>query len=371
MPAPAGNTTDEDEPPGDSVETPKPLPFTPGSAPKDSVESAISFLRLPTWQSRYVNCNANNSEVSCYEIVKAAATLRAWETAPPIGYIWVNIKGQSLPDRMSMLYHGLQIAVSTNRTLYVDRSKFDPFELPRSIQNAQDSMPGQELVTNERFACSDISGRFPKLFFQDVSWPQVFYIHPTLAPWLREHFGYHAAYFMGNYLFGGDKADKKCRVADSVNAVEAFQHHPHHEFMKVSQFGTVIDRCGVQPQNSVFVTNTNESFAGSAKEPVRVDMGSPGSVVCGLRKLMATSRIIFTFGSRFGFWAAALQGRAGGFINPVDNICSNTSNSQQGSLWHTYCPRGHPVCSFRANAKLYVCGPDTREIKAYLGYLLW
>jgi hypothetical protein len=348
-----------------------PLPLTPGSAPNDAIESAVSFLHLPIWSNGYINCTSNNSEVSCHEIVKAAATLRSWETSKTIGYVWVNVNSKSLPDRMSMLYHGLQIAVSTNRKLYVDRTKFDPIDLPASIENTKNSMPGEELRTDHMFVCIDISSRHPKLFFQDASWPQALYIHPTIAPWLRENFGYHAAYFMGNYLFGMDHSDKKCRIKDSVNAVEGFQYDDDQDMLMLSQFENVLGRCGVSLQDSVFVVNTNEKIPGLVKKVIPVEITSSVSLVCGLRKLMSANRIIHTFGSRLGFWATALQGRAGGFVNPLDNICVNMSNSQQGSLWHTFCPKEKPICIYRTNARLLVCGSDVRNIKAYLEYLLW
>jgi hypothetical protein len=229
-----------------------------------------------------------------------------------------------------MLYHGLQIALSTNRKLYVDRSRFDPLELPRVITNAKDAMHGEELRADHQFVCADVSSRHPKLFLQDASWPQALYIHPTIGPWLRKNFGYHAAYFMGNYLFGTNKIKQNCRSDGSAVAVEGFGWPRDREMLPLSHFKTVVGRCGVDLSENVFVVNSEETSRKWAKEVVQIDTSSVKSQVCALRRLMAVKRIVHTFGSRLGFCATAMQGRAGGFVNSIDNICVNMSNSQQG-----------------------------------------
>jgi hypothetical protein len=130
----------------------------------------MSFLRLTAWSSGYKHCNVEDSEVSCYDIVTAAAALQEWEktipTSKSVGYVWVNVDGKPLADRMSMLYHGLQIAASTNRKLFVDRSRFAPLELPTAIEHSKSSMTGQEVRTDHTIVCKDISDQRPKVLFQ-------------------------------------------------------------------------------------------------------------------------------------------------------------------------------------------------------------
>jgi hypothetical protein len=302
--------------------------------------------------------------------------LQEWEKtiakAKTVGYVWVNVEGKPLADRMSMLYHGLQIAASTNRRLFVDRTRFAPLELPEAIEHSQSSMIGDEIQTDHTFACIDVSDRQPKILFQGASWPQALYIHPTISPWLRKHFGYHAAYFMGNYLFGTIKPPgEECQSGDPVDAVEGFQYSHDLKILPPEQFGRVLGRCGIDAEQSVFVLSADAQVPKEAKQFLVLDTTSTESQVCGLRQLMSAKRIIHTFGSRLGFWATAMQGSAGGFVNPLDNICVNMSNSQQGSLWHTYCPKECPMCTYRTNSRLYVCGSDIGNVKSYIEYLLW
>jgi hypothetical protein len=350
-----------------------PLPFRPGSAPEEAVKSAVSFMRLPTWSKGYTKCDSENSEVSCQEIVRAAEILEKWEhlvsSKKTVGYVWVNVDNKPFPDRMSMVYHGLQIAVSTNRALYVDRRKLEPFQLPKVIGERKDGMTADEVRVDHTFVCLDVSDRRPRITFQGASWPQALYIHPTIAPWLRDHFGYHAAYFLGNYLFGTvTPPETRCVSGEFEDAVEVFEYRKDTEMLTPYRFPLVLGRCGIDPGRSVFILNTDKDVP--ANESMRIG-SSPESHVCGLRKLMSAKRIIHTFGSRLGFWATAMQGRSGGFVNPLDNICVNTSNSQQGSVWHTYCPKEKEACIYRTNSRFFVCGSDVSDIKSYVEYLLW
>jgi hypothetical protein len=108
------------------------------------------------------------------------------------------------------------------------------------------------------------------------------------------------------------------------------------------------------------------------QEVVLVPKDKPDSLICALRKLISSRRIIHTFGSRFGFWATALQGVSGGFVNGLDNICVNTTNSQQGSIWHTWCPREFSDHVYRTNSHFYPCTPDsTEDFRLFARYLFW
>jgi hypothetical protein len=297
--------------------------------------------------------------VSCFEIVRAADTLRAWESAvdrrATRGQVWVNITDEPLGDRLSMLYHGLQIAAATSRDLYVDRSKL-PFSLPAPVRDSRGAdLGGSVIATDHLFGCIDTSARHPRITFSGATWPQVMYTHPTISEWLRAHFSFHAAYFMGNYLFGtARKPAKGCRVRDAIDAVEGFEYEAT-DMMKPANFNRVVGRCGIEPEpKHVMVITSNHTDQTS----------------CLLTKLMSARRIVHTFGSRFGFWATAMQGAAGGFVNSIDAICVNMPNFQQGSLWHAFCPPEKKDYIFRTNLRLYVCGGTTDDIQLYIKYLL-
>jgi hypothetical protein len=337
-----------------------PLPFVARPARRSDVKSAVAFLRLPTWSHGYSRCGSDASEVSCFEVVRAADALRAWEAAvgrgATRGHVWVNITDEPLGDRLSMLYHGLQIAAATNRDLSVDHSRL-PFSLPAAVKDSRGAdLGGSVTAADHLFGCIDASPRRPRITFSGATWPQVMYTHPTISEWLRTHFSFHAAYFMGNYLFGTTrKAAKRCMLSQAIDAVEGFEYKAR-DMMKPIDFGPVVGRCGIEPEpKHVMIITSNLS----------------DSAACVLTRLMSARRIVHTFGSRFGFWATAMQGAAGGFVNSIDRICVNMTNSQQGSLWHTFCPPEKNNYIFRTNSRLYICGGTTDDIQLYIRYLLW
>ena len=355
-----------------------PLPVINRSAPKNDVEWAEKYLRLPTWSTGYHKCDSEDSEVSCYEIVRAAKEVERWskmvKSQNTIGHVYVQITNEPFPDRLSMLYHGIQIAISTGRNLITDVSKFTPLSLPETVQNSDKDVEGNTLPTNYLFGCSDISDRFLNIKFYNASWPQVLYTHSVVAPYMRENFGYHAAYFLGNYLFGQvEKPESKCFIPDGINdIVEGWRFPGDGDMLQPRFYTTYLPRCGVVPANSEMITNEFDEEQGKAyKSAVPINGADSASLVCSLRRMISAKRIIQTFGSRLGFWATALQGSKGGFLNSIDRICVNMSNSQQGSLWHTYCPQEKEGYLYRTNSRFYICGPNAKDARLYIQYLLW
>jgi hypothetical protein len=225
---------------------------------------------------------------------------------------------------------------------------------------------GEVIHADSTFSCADLSDRNPKIVFDGAAWPQVFYIHYELSPWLRKHFGFHAAYFLGNYLFGSQDSPE-CRIESSISTVEGF-HFAFPEAITPDHFAQLINRCGIDPKSSLLVVNGTDNVS-SFSDVVRFD--KEVDFVCVLRKLISGTRIVHTFGSRLGFWAAALQGNAGGIMNSIDHICVNLTNSQQGSLWHTYCPMAMRSEVFTANRVLFSCHSQMDNFLLYFQYLLW
>lgn len=355
-----------------------PLPVINRSAPKNDVEWAENYLRLPVWSTGYHKCDSGNSEVSCYEIVRAAKEVEKWskkvKNQNTIGNVYVQITEEPFPDRLSMLYHAIQIAISTGRSVITDVSKFAPLSLPDTIKNSKKDEGGNSLPTNYLFGCSDISDRFLDIKFFNASWPQVLYTHSVVAPYMRENFGYHAAYFLGNYLFGQvEKPESQCFIPDGIDEIVEGWRFPGDGDMLLPRFYTnFLQRCGFTPSNSEMITNEqDEEMKKTYKSVAQITTTDPNSLVCSLRRMTSSKRIIQTFGSRLGFWATALQGNKGGFMNSIDRICVNMTNSQQGSLWHTYCPQEKEGYLYRTNSRFYICGPNAKDARLYIQYLLW
>ena len=355
-----------------------PLPLISKTVPTKDAQWAEKFLRLPVWSSGYNNCSSENSEVSCYELFRAAKAIEEWETMvknkKTFGYVYVYVKEEEFPDRLSMLYHGLQIAIITKRNLITNRAKYEPLELPSIIENAKGDEDGFKLITNYSFGCSDLSHKNPYLKFSNASWPQVLYTHNAIAPKLRESFGFHAAYFMGNYLFGTSEIPKdNCYFPDSSDIIEGWTFTQENIFLNPVNYYQFLPRCGCDLDDSIIIVRnpvTDIHFINKHKYAMEIS-DSPSDMVCGLRSLMSGKRIIQTFGSRLGFWATAMQGSKGSFINVVDHICVNMTNSQQGSIWHTYFPYDRDQLVYRSNNWFHICGPNIDDARLYIDYLLW
>lgn len=355
-----------------------PLPVINRSAPKNDVDWAEKFLRLPTWSSAYHKCDSENSEVSCYEIVRAAREVEKWskkvKNQNTIGHVYVQITEEPFPDRLSMLYHGIQIAISTGRNLITDVSKFAPLSLPDTIKDSKTDKGGNVLPTNYLFGCSDVSDRFLDIKFYNASWPQVLYTHPVVAPYMRNNFGYHAAYFLGNYLYGQtEKPESDCFIPEGIDdIIEGWRFPGDPDMLQPRFYTTFLPRCGIQNMNSEMITNEpDEELKKIYKSVAKITTADPSSLVCSLRRMTSAKRIVQTFGSRLGFWATALQGSKGSFMNTIDRICVNMTNSQQGSLWHTYCPQEKEAYLYRTNSRFFICGPNAKDARLYIQYLLW
>jgi len=349
------------------------MPIFSGSASKKEVEAATKLMRLPTWSAGYASCDSQQSEVSCLELHKAAKTILNYEKSvkdgTAKGHVLVKISNHGLPDRMSMLYHGLSIAMATNRILYTNTSMF-PFKLPSIVKSADDSTDGIELPTDYQFGCANVSPKYQKLMISNSTWPQALYTHHVIAPFLRESFSFHAAYFLGNYLFGTDE-NNDCVLKSKKNIVEAWKFAGDRDMMSVGEYSNHIGRCGLTGNDNDLITNDrNSQFDKNKYQEILNIEDDEDSISCSLYKMMSYEKIIHTFGSRLGFWASAMQGRKGGFMNGIDRICINVTNSQCGSLWHTYCPADKHWL-YRTNNRMFVCGPNVNDVRLYIEYLLW
>jgi hypothetical protein len=351
-----------------------PLPLVSGPLPLASNLSwARSYLRLPEWSAGHIPCASPLSEVSCYEVFRAASVVRGWEQAvlanETRGAVYVDVNQQWFPDRLSMLYHGLQIAIATNRSLFVNHTKFAPLLLPKSIGNATNAN-ATDLPGDYRFCCCELAAT-QSLRITGAAWPQVMYMHPIVAPFLRSHFGYHAAYFLGNWLFGAvEKPGPDCLAGDA-NVVESWRFRANDDVIHVNSWHGPASGCSPLSESILLTNEKGIEIKTNPYRHIQYIGTDPIDLVCSLRKMTSSKRIVQTFGSRLGFWATALQGVKGAFVNAQEAICVNLTHSQQGSLWHTWCPISKNDWHYRINWWFWVCGPNLEDARLYLDYLLW
>jgi hypothetical protein len=346
-----------------------PLPLSSGKYMKGDLDLAVQYLKLPIWSDAYQQCSTAESEVSCSEIIRSAAAVADWAKARHKGTIRVHgARDHSFGDRLSMLYHGLQIAIFTGRNLEVDHDAYKPFVLPKEIKDREGS-DGVHLASNELFQCENVSIERGDLVIVGPAWPQALYTHPSIAPWLRSVFGFHSAHFLGNWLFGS-RVD--CKLdPDCIFGIDGYHWEQDSDMLRPAEYDEYLERCGARAEICYMVTN-DEVKTGLYGKIMRYSEKEQQQAVCGIRQLMACGKIVQTFGSRIGFWANAMQGCAGSFINGIDRICSNFTNSQCGSIWHTYCPWEKAGYLYRVNSRLNLCGVNAGEdVKHYVDYLLW
>lgn len=362
------------------------LPLLKGTATDAEIEWATEFLRLPTWSSGFTRCNSEASEISCYELYRAAQYIRNWtenvKNKNTIGNIFVKLNPKiQFGDKLSMIYHGFQIAVTTNRTFLVNKSEIAPFSLPDSVIHFNDTeFQGELLQSNQFFPCVDVSSNHPNIYFDSPSWPQALYTNPMIAPILREKFGIHSAFYIGNYLFGDKNTpENSCYFSSPTTVVEGFAFKVK-EALGVDRFETKLHRCGITPKSSVLVTNDQDFNLTLFKEneiaqfytDVQIyDDKNGQEFLCSIRKLTSGKKIVQTFGSRMGFWATALQGSKASFVNVIDQICTNMTNSQQGSIWHTFASESMSSLAYVVNEKFIFCGNNLNDVLLYNQYLLW
>ena len=351
------------------------FPLINKSAPQNEVENAEKHLKLPIWSNGYLNCDSEGTEVSCYEIVRASKSIKKYEKiiaqGNTKGQVYVDAKPYPLEDRMVMLFHAFEIGITTNREVYVDKSLF-PFQLPDIIKDSKGKVKGIELPSDYQFGCADISAAFPNVLIANVSWPLSLYTHHIVAPFLRNNFGFHAAYFIGSYLYGTNTKPDDCVIEETDDVIEAHIFPLDREMMRLFEYPGVLSRCGIQSSHqAVAITNSqDESMHNNQFQRVELVDDEDQNFVCNLRRMVSAGHLTFTFGSRYGFWGAAMNGKKGGYVNGIDKICVNVSNSQCGSLWHTFCPEDkHWI--FRTNNQLFNCGPNANDVRLYLEYLLW
>lgn len=328
------------------AELKQPLPFVNGTVDREELEESIKFLKLPTWSKSYQHCDSASSEVSCLEIVKAARAIKLWQDSAEqnsfdSSFIADVSNGLTWADKLSMLYQGLLIAITTNRMLITNRDAFFGIHLPSCITQIDRSQRRKHLQIDHLFACQKFFSDRKDFIIAEPMWPQGLYVSPEVGHRIRSLFSFHAAYFLGNWLFGVSKPSVECTLSKGVALEDVFTD---------TSASDAYARCGVDVRDADVVTAEDS--------------------MCGIYKMMSSERIIQRYGSGYGWWATAMQGRAGGFMNFRSPICVNTSNSQQASLWQVFLEPD--VTNIRnTNAAMSICGTSVTDIQLYIQYLSW
>lgn len=338
----------------------------------EDVEWAENFLNIPKWSQSYVPCNSSESEYSCFELFNAAKTLKNYESKYENnelnGKITVNITKQNFGDIFTMLYHACIIGMYTNRMVYLKSEKEITINLPKIIKRTVNAS-GIPIDTSYNFSCYNFS--IPDdLVLSSFSWPQALYTHSEMGQYLRSHFSFHAAYFIGHYILGEyNYTDLKFKHPTTV--IEYWKFNDISNILANSYFVKIAINL-LNLENYTYATN-DWNFLRNMNGIALIENNNYYNLI----KFLDAKKFIFTMGSRFGYWVNALRAsKVSSYIN-VGGYTGiyNLSVSQAGSLFPIYLGGFYddPITKEvqGVNSYLYTCGDNSYDVKLYINYLLW
>lgn len=339
----------------------KTLPFETEEYNEEEAKQAETFLHLPKWSKQYRSCK-EHPEISCFELIRAKNVIKGYlETVKQeqtTGFVKVNLITSPLFHcRISSIYAGFIVSMVTKRRLVIITDDNLPYlhESLRKVFSPPSYFPNQitfELPNNFSFSCFDLNTTEPVLELNACTWPQMSYIHPVMGPWLRESFGIHGAYYIGNFLFG---------VFNGINGCAETQG----QFMAVKYKGLnwsikekkLLER-GQKCFNSLTPTVYEEK-----------EIESSDKQLCLMKQIIVADNVVFPFGSTTSWFAMAMKGKAESVVELDGKSCFKLRNSQSGSVYHIYNPR--KKYHYSINNDFYVCGENLNDARMYERYLMW
>lgn len=319
------------------------------------VLSAEKILNLPTWSQSYQNCN-ETTEISCVELIHAANLIDNYTKTSSFLHNFIlnltHFKSLKFDNVISAIYSSFLMSIATNRKFLVLTDSNDifnifPFLKEHSIKNLPQNII--HWANNYSVACGNIS-HLHDILIDPIMWPQMPYIHPIVAPFLRKHFGYNAGYYVGNFLFSPLLSNlSNCSVSNSYGIVRDMTSR---EFLQ-----GVLD-CDLNNKSTI-----NQIVINSAVEITNK------ANLCFLKKAISANNYFFSLGSQLGWFGMAMSGHKANAITLYERSCMKMSNSQCGSLYHVYNPK--KKYHFSSNNDFYICGENWNDARLYKKFLLW
>jgi hypothetical protein len=336
------------------------LPFDEGEYDDTLVQIATDYFHLPTWSHAYSGCRSH-PEISCFELIRAYHTvhnyLAKYNTNELIGYVKARLSASApLHCRMATFYNSFIVALFTGRRLIFETNETRSAWL-RPEHRTRFSVPAglpkrsRIIANNFTFTCEELMVRNQVIEIDSCMWPQISYLHNDLGGRLRSQFGFHAAYYLGNFLFDIDP--KNCALLDD-NVTVAVTHRGKEFQMDRRTFERKMIGCESE-RNLVFL---EENEAENDEENL-----------CKIRQMMSADKILYSFGAVIPWFAMAMQGRKGAVVDLDGDKCMEMRNSQSGSIIHTYNPR--KFFHYSTNNDFLVCGPNFNHARFFMRYLLW
>jgi hypothetical protein len=336
------------------------LPYEDGEYDDSLVQVATDYFHLPTWSRSYSDCRSH-TELSCFELIRAYRTvdsyLAKYNTDELIGYVKAVVNtSTSLHCRMSLLYNSFMVALFTHRRLVIETNGASPGWLraehrSRFGMGVQVPRRSRIIPNNFTFACEELMVTSQVLDIGGCMWPQISYLHNDLGGLVRSHFGFHAAYYLCNFLFDIDRP--KCDLIGD-NLTVAVTHRGKEFQMDRGAFERKVIGC--EGGRDLAYIEENEA-------------DDDGENLCKMRQMISADKIVYSFGAVVPWFAMAMQGRKGAVVDLDGEKCMEMRNSQSGSVIHTYNPR--KFFHYSTNNDFLVCGPNFNHARFFMRYLLW
>jgi hypothetical protein len=336
------------------------LPYDDGEYDHDLVQTATQYFHLPNWSRSYESCESH-PEISCFELIRAyeivTQYIAKYDSDELVGYVKANIRASApLHCRLATFYNSFIVALFTHRRLVLYTNETASIWL-RSEHRSRFSVPvdfprrSHIIANNFTFTCEELMVPRRVLEIDSCMWPQISYLHNDLGVKVRAAFGFHAAYYLCNYLF--DINRQNCDLAPE-NVTAAVTHRGIEWTTDQRAFERKIVGCeGGFP---LFFVHENES-------------DNDETNLCKMQQMMSADKIAYSFGSVIPWFAMAMQGRKGAVVDLDGEKCMEMRNSQSGSIIHTYNPR--KFFHYSTNNDFLVCGPNFNHARFFMRYLLW
>jgi len=308
---------------------------------EDDVMKASVFLHFG---HKMKNCS-NESEVSCERTVISYEFLKDYVNGLGKGIFKnylrvVLLDNMSVACKMSMIYCGFLFAIAHKRhfVIHGEIGILNP-ELRKYFDVQVDSKP-ISMPCDHTLNCFVLKSSVALYELKECVFPQTPYLHPNVAPIIRQKFGYHAAFLVCNFLF--EFLDVECPVQIGGIALAAAEDKDF--LVKARNCNKTINKLFIEPS-------------------------SQRTQICALKSLISTENPLYSFGLTLGWFASAMSLKKATIIELFGEYCINLKTSQSGSLYHLYNPK--KTFKYSTNNHLYMCGTNYNDCLLFYQNLVW
>jgi hypothetical protein len=367
-----------------------------------------------------VRCDHPDSEVTCAQVVRAYRVIKGWEenisTLPLENRRFFVIKHpiKGMGNKMTTDINGFTMALMSNRTVFVTSNqpikeggvKFEhAYPFPASVLTNRSQLPLRLQKNSKKFkavpcgikwSCFDvnrlINGPDKFVGIDDLLYGSMVYANEQTAAFAWEHFGGHAAYFVGNY-FSHFPPGAIARAKELLALVpkgkrvlgvhvrfhRAGQYYSHGFNQTMPIVYEEVDKRLAAEDFMLAVATDNMAikklmYARYGRRVLMTDaLRKPDkdhtSAQSDMALILGADVIMATYRSTFSWIIVSKSGRRAWWIEKEAPHWLPSSNSQATGVSIVYHWRDH--CDWRTNDRIGFCGARHRAtLQRYFDYLV-